>query len=600
MKSTLTALNNRVAEAIANAFDFPALDVNPRLARTQDDQFGDYQCNAAMGLAKQLSAKPRDVAEKIKNHLNIDDLCEPPDIAGPGFINLRLKPNYLADQLVTTPPRPTDHSDRLGLPTTDRPETVVVDMSSPNLAKEMHVGHLRSTVIGDCVARILEFAGHHVHRVNHVGDWGTQFGMLLEYVRQTQPEALTAKDALVIADLEKFYIEAKKRFDDDETFAERARKTVVELQSNDPDTMRVWKAFCHESLRHCHVIYDQLGVRNLVDQGESFYGPLLADVVDEIKETGASQVSEGALCVFLDGFTTRDGDPLPMIIRKSDGGYNYDTTDLAAIRYRLRDLRADRIIYVVGAPQKQHFDMLFAAARKIGWVKNDNALTHLAFGSVLAANGRPFKTRTGGNIKLIDLLHEAESRARNVVQQNAEKGGDREAFDEATISDIASAVAMGAVKYFDLSHNLTSDYRFDFDHMLAMEGNTAPYMLYACARIRSIIRKAAADSDSVTTDLESAPITLEHESEIRLAKAILRFPEVTDAAATDLRPNVLTDYLFELSKTFNLFYDRKLGVRVLNAETKSLMTSRLRLCDITARVLDVGLNLLGIRTIERM
>ncbi len=617
MQSTLSALSQRVTEAIAEAFQLKPEDVNPRLTRSQDDKFGDYQCNAAMGLAKQLGQKPRDIAQKIVDQLKTDDLCEAPEIAGPGFINLKLTTEYLAGQLTQTPPNPDDAAaseqtgpvrnqtgpvrDRIGIPTVEHAETIVVDMSSPNLAKEMHVGHLRSTVIGDSIARILEFAGHNVHRVNHVGDWGTQFGMLLEFVRQTQPDALEQKGNLVINDLEKFYVQAKKRFDDDPEFADRSRKNVVQLQSHDPNTIAIWEMFCHESLRHCHAIYEILGVENLVDRGESFYGPMLGDVVEEFKTKGHATESDGALCVFLDGFTSRDGDPLPMMIQKSDGGYNYDTTDLAAIRHRIHEMHADRIIYVVGIPQKQHFQMLFAAAEKVGWSSDNNMLTHIGFGSVLGEDGRPFKTREGGSVKLKDLLDEAEARARRVVEQNVEKGGDRSHFDESTINHIARTVAIGAVKYFDLSHNLASDYKFNFDNMLAMEGNTAPYMLYAYARIRSIARKAdTANTEENAATSTNAPIVLEHDSELRLARMILRFPEIIDTLLVDLRPNLLTDYLFDLSKAFNMFYDRKQGVRVIDAKPMNIRASRLRLCDITARVLKTGLNLLGINTIERM
>jgi len=570
-------------------------EVDPQLRRSQDAKFGDYQSNCAMGLAKRLGVKPREVAERIVKALDVGEMCLAPEIAGPGFINLQLRPEFVASRLSAVPAVPAGGVDRMGIESADRPTVVAVDMSSPNLAKEMHVGHLRSTVIGDCIARILEFGGHEVHRINHVGDWGTQFGMLLAYLRRTQARVMEQPDTFQIDDLEKFYVQAKSLYDGDGAFAEECRRTVVELQGGDPGVLAVWRAFCAESLRHCHAIYERLGVR-LEDRGESYYQSMLAGVVMEFEDRGLAVVSEGAMCVFLEGFTTRDGDPLPMMIRKSDGGYNYDTTDLAAIRHRVFALGARRLIYVVGVPQKQHFEMLFAAARRVGW-GDEVAFEHLAFGSVLGADGRPFKTREGGTVKLKELLDEAVGRARRIVEAGLEEGGRRSALSETDMSEIAEAVGLGAIKYFDLSHNLVTDYKFDWDTMLAMEGNTAPYMLYAYARIRSIGRKAGIDFAELSAD---APIVLEHDSERRLAKVLLRLAETIDAVACDLRPNVLTDYLYELSKAFSLFYDRRHGVRVIDAEPESLRLSRLRLCDLTARALRLGLGLLGIRTVEQM
>ncbi len=593
MQSTIDLINRRVRDAVASAFDLDPATVDPLVRRSQDDRFGDYQSNCAMGLAKRIGQKPRDVAEKIRAALVIDDLCETVEIAGPGFLNLRLKPGYVAMELATIENADAPH-DRVGTLPTSEPVCVAVDLSSPNLAKELHVGHIRSTVIGDCVARVLEFAGHDVHRINHVGDWGTQFGMLLAYLRRTQPDVLIDPVKLHLPDLEKFYVEAKSFYDSDENFAKTSRETVIELQRQDPQVMAVWRAFCNESLRHCHEAYDRMDVR-LEDRGESYYREMLPDVVRMFEEKSLAVESNGAICVFpnRDRFKTRDGDPLPMIIRKSDGGYNYDTTDLAAIYHRIEKLGAKRLVYVVGMPQKQHFDMLFAAAGLIGWAGEDVSLEHLAFGSMLGPDGRPFKTRDGGTIKLRDLLNEAVDRARKVVTES-EKSND---LDAAMVEEIAEAVGIGAIKYFDLSHALNSDYRFDWDHMLAMEGNTAPYLMYAYARIRSIGRKANVDYDSLDT---FAPIVLEHGSEIKLGKVLLRFAETVDMVARDLKPNILTDYLFDLSKAFSTFYDRRNGVRVIDAEPESLKLSRLRLCDLTARTLRIGLGLLGIRTVEKM
>jgi len=469
-------------------------------------------------------------------------------------------------------------------------------MSSPNLAKEMHVGHLRSTIIGDCIARMLEFEGHNVHRINHVGDWGTQFGMLIEHLRRTHPDVLNAPDHLQLGDLESFYVQAKQRFDADEEFAAAARRAVVDLQGGDPATRAVWRAFCEESLRHCHEIYDRLGIR-VEDRGESFYNDLLSRTVDDLTKAGLAVESDGATCVFLDGFHNRQGDPLPMIIRKSDGGYNYDTTDLAALRHRIDTLGATRLLYVVGLPQKQHFDMLFAAARKAGWAGDDVELTHIGFGSMLAPSGKMFKTREGGTVKLKHLLDEAVERARNVLETNERDPEKKRGLAPEQMRIIAETVGVGAVKYFDLSHALGSDYKFEWDTMLSMDGNTAPYMLYAYARIRSIEREAGLEYAQLPPD---TPVLLEHESEIRLGKMLLRLPDVIAQAGREYRPNIITEYLFELSRAYNGFYDRKRGVRVKDASPESVRLSRLRLCDLTARALKLGLHLLGIGTLEQM
>jgi arginyl-tRNA synthetase len=598
MRSIRDLLTERLRDAMAKM----GIDGNPAVQPSQDEKFGDYQSNAAMACAKQLGRKPRELAQQIVESLRIDDVCEPAEIAGPGFINLRLKPAFIAQQLSEVPAAPDRSGDRVGLPSVAKRETVAVDLSSPNLAKEMHVGHLRSTVIGDCVCRVLEFLGHEVHRENHVGDWGTQFGMLVAYLRRAKPEIVERPDELVIRDLESFYVEAKALFDRDDDFKVESRETVVALQRGDPNVRRIWKAFCDESLRHCHEIYQRLEVR-LEDRGESYYADLMDEVVARLERTKDDTVhgvreSEGALCVFLDGFTTREGEPLPLIVRKSDGGHNYATSDLATIVHRVEHQKATRIVYVVGIAQKQHFDMVFAAAKKVGFVPQHVCLEHLGFGSMLRKDGRPFKTREGGTVKLKDLLDEAVARARKVIEQQEDEDSRRDqSLTPEQIAQVSETVGIAAVKYFDLSHSLTSDYKFDLDIMLAMEGNTAPYMLYAYARIASIGRKAGIDFRDLP---DTAPIMLEHPSEVALGKKLVQFPEVIDIVARELRPNVLTDYLFELSRTFSRFYDKKLGVRVIDASPDILRISRLRLCDITARILKLGLHLLGIRTVDQM
>lgn len=596
MLSLLDQLAARVREAMAAI----GASGDPMVRAAQDEQFGDYQSNCAMGLAKSLGRKPRDVATELVARMRVDDMCEPPEIAGPGFINFRLRPAWIAERLGAIHPAPQTDEDRVGLPVHEPRETVVVDLSSPNLAKEMHVGHLRSTVIGDCVARMLEFAGHTVIRENHVGDWGTQFGMLIAHLRRTRPEVIDRPAELVIRDLESFYVEAKAMFDADDSFKSEAREAVVALQQGDPATRRIWQAFCDESLRHCHAIYRQLDVR-LIDRGESFYADWMDDALrrlESLKGAPGSPVaeSEGALCVFLDGFKTREGEPLPLIVRKSDGGANYATSDLATILHRVEVLHADRIVYVVGLPQKQHFDMLFAAARRLGWAPARVRLEHLGFGSMLAKSGKPFKTREGGTVKLVDLLGEAIERARSIVLSPEREEGTARAPSPEEAERIARTVGLAAVKYFDLQHALQSDYKFDLDTMLSMEGNTAPYMLYAYARIRSIGRKAGAHRDSGA----GVTIQLDHPAEIALAKKLAQFVEVFEVASSELRPNALTDYLFDLSRVFSRFYDKKLGVRVIDASPESVRASRLYLCDLTARTLKLGLSLLGIETVEQM
>lgn len=599
MKSVLKEIERRIGDALQRA----GLDGSPLVSASQDARFGDYQSNCAMGMAKKLGKKPREVAETVIENLDLAGFCDPPEIAGPGFINLRILPSFLAQSLGSVPPAGESEMDRVGLPPVDRPLVISVDFSSPNLAKEMHIGHLRSTVIGDCVCRLLEFAGHTVHRENHVGDWGTQFGMLVAHLRRVRPDVADSPEDLVISDLETFYVEAKTHFDADEAFRTESRETVVALQKGDPAIRRIWKAFCDESLRHCHAIYDRLGV-DLIDRGESFYNDTMDVVVSRLEEMASAdpggfvRVSDGALCIFLEDFFTRDGDPLPLIARKSDGGYNYATSDLATLIHRMEHLKTDKVVYVVGPEQKQHLAMVFAASKKVGWVAQDVSLIHLWFGSMLSATGRPFRTREGGTVKLKDVLDESVSRARAVVEaQNTRAGEDEPVFAPDEVEQIAQTVGLGAVRYFDLSHSLRSDYKFDYNIMLALEGNTAPYLIYAYARIRSIGRKAGIDWSALPTD---APLLLEHPAEIALAKKLLQFADALALTTRDLRPNVLTDYLFELAKAFSRFYDKKQGVRVVGVEPAEVRNSRLRLCDLTARTLKLGLHLLGIETLEKM
>ena len=619
-------LDERVTAAMRAAYpeapDAPAIVVT-----SQDPKFGDYQANGAMALAKLVKAKPRDVAARLIEHLAVKDSdpFEKPEIAGPGFINFRLKAEWLGREVgLINPDRPAGApapDDRLGVERAEKPETIVVDYSAPNLAKEMHVGHLRSTIIGDALARMLDFSGHKVVRQNHVGDWGTQFGMLLEYLQRQQSRLLgtsfkqyLADAAAELKDLEDFYRRAKQSFDSDPNFAYSARMEVVRLQSGDLQTRARWLYFREISLKHCKSVYECLGVL-LTDNdiyGESYYNDDLPRVIAALEQKGMLKKSLNAQCVFLDGtegkplFVTKDGDPLPLIVQKSDEGYLYATTDLAAIRYRVGQLQADRVFYVVDARQALHFKMVFETARRAGFAKPETVLEHIAFGTMMGPDGKPFKTREGGTVKLMDLLEEAEKRAMDLVRQkNAEDValGRAQPLSEEEMKTIAHTVGIGAVKYADLSQNRTSDYVFSWDKMLSLDGNTAPYMQYAYARVRSIFRKAWPDTDeAVLRDKEerlrqdAAPIPLDMPQEIALAKKALQFPEMLDRTLDDYRPNILAAYLYDLAGAFTAFYD---ACPVLQSEEPA-RSNRLKLCDLTARVIARGLGLLGIETVERM
>jgi arginyl-tRNA synthetase len=545
-----------------------------------------------MSLAKLLGRNPSEVARNILAHLNVADEAQTPQVAAPGFINIRLRGDWVSRELGRANP-----DERLGVPHAEKPETVVVDYSAPNLAKEMHVGHLRSTIIGDALVRMLEFVSHRVIRQNHVGDWGTQFGMLVTELQDrkvfvpgigadnTWHEAYPG-----IADLETFYRQAKQRFDTEPDFARRSRETVVLVQSGDDKTHWLWVFFCTTSLDHCSAVYKKLGVK-LTDEdirGESAYNDDLPKVVEDLRAKGLLTESEGAQCVFLDGFVAKDSSPLPLIVQKSDEGFLYATTDLAAIRYRVSELHANRILYVVDARQSLHFQMLFACARKAGFAPPDAALVHVAFGTMMGPDGRPFKTREGGTVKLMDLLDEAEKRAYELVSAKSPD------LPETEKRDIAHKVGIGAVKYADLAQSRTSDYVFSWDKMLSLDGNTAPYMQYAYARVRSIFRKGGHEAEEHRQD--AAPIAVEAPAEIALAKMILRFPEALDRTLEDYRPNVLAAYLYDLAQAFTAFYD---ACPVIQSQGPT-RANRLKLCDLTARVIARGLGLLGIETAERM
>jgi arginyl-tRNA synthetase len=568
----------RFEAAVRAAFGAEHAGADPLLRRSDR---ADYQANIAMGLGKQLKRPPRDVAAALVERLEVEDLCARVEIAGPGFINVTLKDSLLAAQVAAQ-----SADARLGVASAAAPETVVIDYSAPNVAKEMHVGHLRSTVLGDAIARVLASLGHRVIRQNHIGDWGTPFGMLIEHLVD-RGDAEAARD-LAVGSLNAFYKEARARFDADEAFAERARRRVVAFQGGDATTLASWRLLVDASRRYFSAIYARLGVE-LTDAdvcGESFYNPSLPEVVTELEQRGLARVDDGAVCVFPPGFTGREGEPLPLLVRKQDGGYGYAATDLAAIRYRTQGLGARRVIYVVGAPQSQHFSMVFATAELAGWLAPPARAEHVAFGSVLGPDKKIFKTRSGDTVRLLELLDEAEQRAAAIVaEKNAE-------LDEATRAAVARAVGIGAVKYGDLSSDRIKDYVFDWGRMLAFEGNTAPYLQYAHARIRSILRKAGAELPG-----PAAAVSLTQPAERALCLALLSFGGVVHAVADSLQPHRLCTYLYELASAFTTFYE---SCPVLRAENEEQRATRLLLCELTARVLAAGLELLGIEAPARM
>lgn len=554
---------------------------DPNVITASKPEFGDYQSNGVMSVAKKIGSKPRELANLVVEAIaaQSNPLIERLEVAGPGFINIHLSDAALIQ-------RANEIEGDLGklIPQADAPKKIVVDYSSPNLAKEMHVGHLRGTIIGDCLARVLEKQGHEIIRQNHVGDWGTQFGMLISYMRElgeAQGDLPTQ-----LADLESFYRAAKQRFDEDPEFANIARSSVVKLQGGDEEHLTAWQLFIDESLKHCQAVYDKLNVtlsrKDL--KAESFYNKELEGVVKKLEDAALLSVSDGARCVFLPEFTGKDGEPLPVIIQKTDGGYLYATTDLAAVAYRSFTLQADRSLYVVDARQSLHFQQVFAVARAAGFASENISLEHIAYGTMMGKDGRPFKTRSGDTIKLVDLLDEAIRRAHELV------AGKNPGLEDAAYSEIAEKVGIAAVKYADLSKNRTSDYVFDWSSMLSFEGNTAPYLMYAYARIRSILRKqeSGLENIQITTATEAA--------ERNLLLKILQLPEIVDMVARDCYPNFLCNYLYELAGLFMRFYE---SCPILKAEPE-LRDSRLALSALAAATLQQGLGLLGIETLEQM
>jgi len=584
MKDRIATLLTRALETVRTRDQWPdELTADVEVENARDKAHGDFASNIALKMAKRAGYQPRDLAERLKAALPEDEAIAQVDIAGPGFINFFLARDWIARQA-----RQAANDHRLGVPPAAQPDTVVVDYSSPNLAKEMHVGHLRSTIIGDAVVRTLEFLGHNVVRQNHVGDWGTQFGMLLAYLEEEKTAESDEQLASELSDLEQFYQAAKQRFDDDDAFAARARELVVSLQSGDDYCLQLWREFNRISLEHCFAVYERLGISlTRADvRGESAYNNELADIVEQLDRTELLTRSEGADCVFLDEFRTRDDEALPVIVRKADGGYLYATTDLAALRYRARTLDADRVLYFVDQRQGLHFQQVFRVARLAGFVNDTTELAHMGFGTMNGPDGRPFKTRSGGTVKLTDLLDEAEERAWRLVQaKNPE-------LDEAELRRIAQVVGTGSIKYADLSKHRASDYIFDFDQMLSFEGNTAPYLLYAWTRVFSIFRKAGLNPDELDGD-----IRLDTEAETELAARLIQFGPVLEQVGERGLPHLLCNYLFDIAGLFSSFYEH---CPVLSAEGEEQRQSRLQLARLTAGVLQQGLALLGISTLERM
>ncbi len=571
-------LSEKVSQALIAA-GAPA-DCEPQVRQSAKVQFGDYQANGVMAVAKKLGMAPRQLAEQVLTHLDLQGIASKTEIAGPGFINIFLDPAFLAQHVDAAL-----KSDRLGVAQPPA-QTIVVDYSAPNVAKEMHVGHLRSTIIGDASVRTLEFLGHNVIRANHVGDWGTQFGMLIAWLEKQQQDNA---GEMALADLEGFYRDAKKHYDEDEAFAERARSYVVKLQGGDEYFRQMWRQLVDITMSQNQLTYDRLNVtltRKDV-MGESLYNPMLAGIVADLKAKGLAVESEGATVVFLDEYKNKEGEPMGVIIQKKDGGYLYTTTDIACAKYRYETLHADRVLYYIDSRQHQHLMQAWTIVRKAGYVPDSVPLEHHMFGMMLGKDGKPFKTRAGGTVKLADLLDEALERARRLV---AEKNPDMPAYE---LEKLANAVGIGAVKYADLSKNRTTDYVFDWDNMLAFEGNTAPYMQYAYTRVLSVFRKADID-ESV---LAQAQVTISEDREAQLAARLLQFEETLAVVARDGTPHVMCAYLYDLAGLFSGFYEH---CPILSAESEAVRNSRLKLAQLTAKTLKLGLDTLGIETVERM
>ncbi|MFI4937858.1 MAG: arginine--tRNA ligase [Candidatus Berkiellales bacterium] len=572
-----------VAENLADAIKkaFPQLDLTAHpvvVTRSTQANFGHYQCNSAMKLVKTLGMPSREIANQIVQALNNKDIFVKCEVAGPGFINITLSKQiltHICQEMLKSPKYAF---------ATEHPQKIVIDYSGPNTAKEMHVGHLRSTIIGDSLARLFELMGHHVLRLSHVGDWGTQFGMLIAYIKLKDRALLDHNKTADIALLVAYYKAAKKLFDEDSDFRKASQLEVVALQGGNKDSLAAWQHICEISRKAYQAIYDLLDV-HLVERGESFYNPLLSKLIQDLEQRGFITISEGAKCIFLEGFVNREGEPLPIMLQKSDGGFNYSTTDLAALHHRIEIEKADRVIYVHDAGQATHFNMLFKAAEKVGYVDPAKVrVDYVPFGLVLGPDGKKFKTRSGETERLIDLLTMAITKAEEILQKRNQEGGQNFSQDE--IKTIAKILGINAIKYADLSCNRVNDYAFSYDRMLRFEGNTAAFLMYSFVRIQGIKRRVEHP--------QLAPIQLEHSTEETLGLHLAQFAEILSSISDDLMPNHLCEYLYELAEKFNAFF------RDCRVEGDIMQNQRLSLCELTAVVLKEGLGILGLKTVNRM
>ncbi len=586
MNNLSTTLQKLATLAIQQAFEGVASELAPHLPAevvpSTQPQFGHYQCNTALRLAKVFKKNPREVAQNICNQLLSlkNPMISTVEIAGPGFLNITLDSQFLSSELNEVLRDP-----KLGVERPAKCKKIVVDFSSPNIAKELHVGHLRSTIIGDSLCRLFEFRGHDVLRINHVGDWGTQFGMLIAYLKEFEPELLSGEKKSDLTTLMQLYRSAKKHFDADADFKKRSQNEVIGLQAKDEASIKAWEQICKISREGFQEIYDRLNVK-LIERGESFNNPFLKGVIDDAEKSGHLSVSNGAKCIFLEGFQNKEGELLPLILQKSDGGYNYATTDMAALHYRIMKDHADRIIYVVDAGQRLHFDMLFKGAEKIGYVDPKKVeLNHVPFGVVLGPDGKKFKTRSGETERLMDLITKAVDEASKISRERLPHASDEE------ISHMAEVLGIDSIKYSDLSGSRIKDYVFSYERMLRFEGNTAPYLLYSFVRVQGIKRKIGKDIEDV---MQKHTIKLEHPTEIALGLYLRQFGEVIEVVENDLFPHHLCEYLYNLAQKFHHFF------RDCRVEGSPEEGSRLLLCEVTARILEQTLNLLGLKTLNRM
>ncbi len=582
MHTLIQLLRQNFTTALQHAFPTLEESVNAEITLSTQDAFGHYQCNSALKLAKLLGQPPRTIAEKIiaaieNLPIHQDIECE---LAGPGFINIRFNPIFLGVRL-----KMMLVDKKLGAPISTKKEKVIIDFSSPNVAKEMHVGHLRTTIIGDCLARLFEFLDFEVLRLNHMGDWGTAFGMLITHMLDTAEPVLKGEKSADLSELVKWYRESKKRFDEDLKFKKRAQLAVVSLQSGEPEFLHAWQIICAISEKAYQEIYDLLDIK-ITNRGESFYNPFLKPLIDDLQQKNLLEISDGAKCIFLPEFKNRQGELLPFILQKSDGGYNYATTDLAAIRHRIEVEKGDRLIYVIDAGQSLHISMLFKVAEKSGYLDPQKVrCDHVAFGLVLGPDGKKFKTRSGETERLIDLLTTAIDKAKTILQERDPN------LSKEVLTEKAKILGINAIKYADLSCHRTGDYVFSYDRMLQFEGNTATFLLYSYVRTLSIQRKVDLAIDQLIPITE---ISLEHPAEIQLALHLNRFGELLELMTKDLLPHHLTDYLYQLALYFNVFF------RDCRVEGDVQQNSRLLLCGLTTRVLKQGLTLLGLKTLDRM